>query len=112
VNSPTGGPDLAQIVTICDIGEEAQIAHLELTDQARAIVGHKLVFTAIHKAARHGIHRLYIVYSSHRGSRDIEHLGSAHDDAELELLEVGAVVGHGSHASRSRYVVSFVWWLQ
>jgi hypothetical protein len=26
-----------------------------------------------------------IVYSCHRGSRPIEHLGSAHDDAELEL---------------------------
>jgi hypothetical protein len=54
VNSPTGGPELAQIVTVRDIGEEAQIAHLELTDQARAIVGHELVLTAIHKAARHG----------------------------------------------------------
>jgi hypothetical protein len=59
VNSPTGGPELAQIVTVRDIGEEAQIAHLELTDQERAIVGHELVFTAIHKAARHGIQRLY-----------------------------------------------------
>src|SRR5712691_757623 len=28
-----------------------------------------------------------IVYSSHRGSRDIEHIGSAHDDVELELLK-------------------------
>ena len=59
MNSPTGGPELAQIVTVRDIGEEAQIAHLELTDQAQAIVGHELVFTAIQKAARHGIHRLY-----------------------------------------------------
>ena len=31
-----------------------------------------------------------IVYSSHRGSRDIEHIGSAHDDAELELLKAAA----------------------
>jgi hypothetical protein len=31
-----------------------------------------------------------IVYSSHRGSRDIEHIGSAHDDAELELLKAVA----------------------
>jgi hypothetical protein len=31
-----------------------------------------------------------IVYSSHRGSREIEHLGSAHDDAELELLKAAA----------------------
>jgi hypothetical protein len=28
-----------------------------------------------------------IVHSSHRGSRDIEHIGSAHDDAEVELLK-------------------------
>jgi hypothetical protein len=31
-----------------------------------------------------------IVYSSHRGSRDIEHIGSAHDDVELELLKTVA----------------------
>jgi hypothetical protein len=31
-----------------------------------------------------------IVYASHRGSRDIEHIGSAHDDAELELLKAVA----------------------
>ena len=47
MNSPTGGPELAQIVTVRDIGKEAQIAHLELIGQARAIVGHELAFTAI-----------------------------------------------------------------
>jgi hypothetical protein len=31
-----------------------------------------------------------IVYSSHRGSREIEHIGSARDDAELELLKAVA----------------------
>jgi hypothetical protein len=31
-----------------------------------------------------------IVHSSRRGSRDIEHIGSAHDDAELELLKAAA----------------------
>jgi hypothetical protein len=31
-----------------------------------------------------------IVYSSRRGSRDIEHIGSAHDEAELEVLKVAA----------------------
>ena len=31
-----------------------------------------------------------IVYSSHRGSREIEHIGSAHDDVELELLKAVA----------------------
>jgi hypothetical protein len=30
------------------------------------------------------------VYSSRRGSRDIEHIGSAHDDAELALLRAAA----------------------
>src|SRR5438094_2339760 len=31
-----------------------------------------------------------IVHSSRRGSRDIEHIGSAHDDAQLELLKTAA----------------------
>jgi hypothetical protein len=31
-----------------------------------------------------------IVHSSRRGSRQIEHIGSAHDDAELELLKAVA----------------------
>src|ERR1700722_1076439 len=34
-----------------------------------------------------GATAVQIVHSSRRGSRDIEHLGSAHDDAELELLK-------------------------
>jgi hypothetical protein len=29
-----------------------------------------------------------IVHSTRRGSRDIEHLGSAHDESELEALKV------------------------
>ena len=33
---------------------------------------------------------MQIVHSSHRGSRDIEHIGSAHDDAELEVLKAAA----------------------
>jgi hypothetical protein len=40
-----------------------------------------------------------IVYSSRRGSRSIEHLGSAHDDGELEALKAAArqrlVAGQG-----------------
>jgi hypothetical protein len=31
-----------------------------------------------------------IVHSQHRGSRDIEHVGSAHTDADLELLKAVA----------------------
>ena len=31
-----------------------------------------------------------VVYSSRRGSRDIEHIGSAHDEAELETLKAAA----------------------
>ena len=37
-----------------------------------------------------GATAVQIVHSSRRGSRDIEHIGSAHDDAELELLKVAA----------------------
>ena len=37
-----------------------------------------------------GATAVQIVHSSRRGSRDIEHIGSAHDDAELELLEAVA----------------------
>jgi hypothetical protein len=37
-----------------------------------------------------GARAVQIVWSSRRGSRDIEHLGSAHDDAGLELLKAAA----------------------
>jgi Transposase DDE domain len=37
-----------------------------------------------------GATAVQIVHSCHRGSRDIEHIGSAHDDAELELLKAAA----------------------
>jgi hypothetical protein len=37
-----------------------------------------------------GARAVQIVYSSRRGSRDIEHIGSAHDDAQLEMLKAVA----------------------
>src|SRR5215472_10489369 len=37
-----------------------------------------------------GATAVQIVWSSRRGSRDIEHLGSAHDDTELEALKAAA----------------------
>jgi hypothetical protein len=37
-----------------------------------------------------GATAVQIVYSNRRGSRDIEHLGSAHDEARLELLKAAA----------------------
>jgi hypothetical protein len=37
-----------------------------------------------------GAHAVQIVHSTRRGSRDIEHIGSAHDDGELELLKAAA----------------------
>ena len=37
-----------------------------------------------------GATAVQIVYSSRRGSRDIEHIGSAHDEAELEALKAAA----------------------
>jgi hypothetical protein len=46
-----------------------------------------------------GATAVQIVHSSRRGSRDIEHIGSAHDDVELELLKAAArqrlVAGQG-----------------
>lgn len=36
-----------------------------------------------------GATAVQIVYSSQRGSREIEHVGSAHDEAELEALKAG-----------------------
>jgi hypothetical protein len=37
-----------------------------------------------------GATAVQVVYSSRRGSRDIEHIGSAHDEAELEVLKAAA----------------------
>ena len=37
-----------------------------------------------------GATAVQIVHSSRRGSRDVEHVGSAHDEAELELLQAAA----------------------
>jgi hypothetical protein len=37
-----------------------------------------------------GARAVQIVHSSRKGSRDIEHIGSAHDDVELELLKTVA----------------------
>jgi hypothetical protein len=37
-----------------------------------------------------GATAVQIVWSYHRGSRDIEHIGSAHDDAELAVLKAAA----------------------
>jgi hypothetical protein len=37
-----------------------------------------------------GATAVQIVHSSRRGSRDIEHLGSTHDDGQLELLKAAA----------------------
>ena len=39
---------------------------------------------------RSGATAVQIVWSSRRGSREIEHLGSAHDEAELEALKAAA----------------------
>src|SRR4051812_42720554 len=37
-----------------------------------------------------GARAVQIVHSNRRGSRDIEHIGSAHDDAQVELLKAVA----------------------
>jgi len=43
-----------------------------------------------------GCDGVQIVYSSHRLSRDMEHIGSAHDDVQPELLKVRRVPASGS----------------
>jgi hypothetical protein len=40
--------------------------------------------------AASGATAVQVVHSSRRGSRDIEHIGSAHDEAELEALKAAA----------------------
>src|SRR2546423_15494622 len=37
-----------------------------------------------------GARAVQIVHSSRRGSRDIEHIGSAHDDVQVEVLKAVA----------------------
>jgi hypothetical protein len=37
-----------------------------------------------------GATAVQVVWSSQRGSRQIEHFGSAHDEAELDALKAGA----------------------
>jgi hypothetical protein len=37
-----------------------------------------------------GATAVQVVWSSRRGSREIEHMGSAHDEAELEALKAAA----------------------
>lgn len=37
-----------------------------------------------------GARAVQIVYSNRKGARDIEHIGSAHDDVQLELLKTVA----------------------
>lgn len=37
-----------------------------------------------------GARAVQIVYSNRKGARDIEHIGSAHDEVELELLKMVA----------------------
>jgi hypothetical protein len=58
-NTRTGYPTLGQLVVVRDSDREAHIEHLELSPKAGDDLGHDLVFTAIHHAARRGIHRLY-----------------------------------------------------
>jgi hypothetical protein len=61
VNSPDGDPAVAQIVITQagDRRDEARIELLQLTDQATVDVAYQLIYTAIHQAARQGVHRIY-----------------------------------------------------
>jgi hypothetical protein len=62
----------------------AEVAH-----QARSYSGLVSPYLRTVKTSS-GATAVQIVHSSRRGSRDIEHLGSAHDEVELELLKAAA----------------------
>ena len=44
---------------------------------------------------------MQIVHGSRRGARTIEHIGSAHDDLDLEVLYVGQAYGPDGRRSAS-----------
>ena len=48
-----------------------------------------------------GATAVQIVHSSRRGSRDIEHIGSAHDDAGAGAAEGGGAAAAGGRAGRA-----------
>ena len=49
-----------------------------------------------------GATAVQMVWSSRRGSRRIEHLGSAHDDAELEAFKAAARANAHPRCARNR----------
>ena len=49
-----------------------------------------------------GATAVQIVHSSRRGSRNIEHLGSAHDEVELAALKAAAAAAVGRGPARAR----------
>jgi hypothetical protein len=53
-----------------------------------------------------GATAVQIVYCSHGGSRKIEHIGSAHDDAELELLKADWSIRRFAKARRYRTITA------
>jgi hypothetical protein len=58
-----------------------------------------------------GATAVQVVWSSQRGSRSIEHIGSAHDEAELEALKAApyAKPGHVRGWYRSRQWACDLW---
>jgi hypothetical protein len=55
------------------------------TKQAGSIVSVVAYVRTVKTAS--GARAVQIVHSQHRGSRDIEHIGSAHSDTDLEVLK-------------------------
>jgi hypothetical protein len=56
-----------------------------------------------------GATAVQIVHSSRRGSRDIDHLDSAHDDEELEALKAAA--RHRLAAGQASWIWGWMLWL-
>ena len=59
-----------------------------------------------------GATAVQIVWSSRRGSRRIEHLGSAHDEIELEALKAAAVprLAEGQQVLDLGLADTGIWW--
>jgi hypothetical protein len=78
-------------VRCCDLGFRGWCGlGLDTNSAAGGLVGWAGVPVVRTVRTASGATAVQIVYSNRRGSRDIEHIGSAHDEARLELLKAAA----------------------
>jgi hypothetical protein len=74
------------------MGTRSRCLVIPAANRADDIVGTRRVGVPVRATVRtaSGAREVQIVHSSRRGARDIEHIGSAHDEAELEVLTAAA----------------------